>query len=151
MIALLVATAPAAAQNEEQADPLALFEAYQVGFLEVVAVSCYQVYSSVGIIATDYANGYIDEDTARFALGENALLLGACSAGVLEVGRLTPEGDSKALAELERLGELLGALNRLVSELDVLLASPGPQQEQAVEDARSAAEQLLDSYAAGGA
>lgn len=150
MTALVLAVAPAAAQDESRPDPLALCEAYQSGFLQVVAVCCYQVYSAVGIVATDYANGYIDEDTARFALSENALLLGACTAGVLEVIRLTPEQDHAALGELGRLEELLGALNRLVSELDLLLDDPDAEREQAVEDARSAAERLLDNYAAGG-
>jgi hypothetical protein len=150
MIALLLAGTAAMAQDGDQPDPLALCEAYQVGFLQVVAVCCYQAYSSVGIVATDYANGYIDEDTARFALSENALLLGACSAGVLEVIRLTPDEDQAALSELGRLEELLGALNQLVSELDLLLDNPDAEREQAVEDARSTVEQLLEDYAAGG-
>lgn len=149
LIALLLAISPAAAVAQEAGDsgPLALFEAYQVGFLQVVAVSCYQVYSATGIVATDYANGYIDEQTASFALSESALLLGACSASVLEVSRLTPAEDAAALAELDRLGELLAALNELVSSLDQLLDNPEDEQAAAVEDARATVEQLLDAYA----
>jgi hypothetical protein len=150
LIASVLAASPVQAQEAEPADPLALFEAYQVGFLQVVAVSCYQVYSSVGIVATDYSNGYINEETAGFALSESALLLGACSASVLEISQLTPEGDEAALAELDRLAGLLVALNELVSELDQLLDSPDDEQAAAVEDARARVEQLLDAYAASG-
>jgi len=147
----LLICVPVFAQDEPaKSDPLALFEAYQVGFLQVVAVSCYQVYSSTGIVATDYANGYVDEDTARFALDQNALLLSACSANVIEVGKLTPAEDTAASAELDRLGELLDALSGLITALDELLDNPDDAQEQAVEDARSRVEQLLDSYTAPG-
>jgi len=147
---LATTPAPAPAQEEEQRmeNILALFEAYQVGFLQVVAISCYQVYSSTGIIATDYANGYIDEDTAGFALSQNALLLSACSSNVLEVSRLTAAEDTTTHAELDRIEDLLAALNQLVTALDELLDNPEDAQAQAVEDARAEVERLLDSYAA---
>lgn len=147
---ILLVFCPAQAQDDQepQSDPLALFEAYQVGFLQVVAVSCYQIYSATGIVATDYANGYIDEDTARFALDQNALLLSTCSANLIEVGKLTPADDETASAELDRLGGLLDALNQLISALDDLLDNPDDAQAAVVEQARSNVEQLLDQYTA---
>ena len=144
------AAQPAGAAGEEQTaqppDMIALAEAYQTGYLQVVAVSCFQLYSSSGIIAADFAKGNIDAVTALDALDQNSLLHSVCYTTLTAIQQLTPPADSIALAEIARLLELLTAEDELLSALADVVTDPTEEKAAAVETARAKVEQTLDSY-----
>jgi len=144
------AVQPAGAAGDEQPpqppDMIALAEAYQTGYLQVVAISCFQLYSSSGIIATDFAKGNIDAATALDALDQNSLLHSVCYTTLTTIQELTPAADSIALAEIARLLGLLTAEDELLSSLADVITDPTDEQAAAVEAARAKVEQTLDSY-----
>jgi hypothetical protein len=127
-------------------DMIALAEAYQTGYLQVVAISCFQLYSSTGIIATDFAQGNIQAGTALDALDQNSLLHSACYTTLTAIQQLTPAADTIALAEIGRLLGLLEAEDELLSGLADVIADPTEEHAEAVEAARAKVEQTLDSY-----
>ena len=134
------------AQDEVKGDPFALFEAYQVGYLQVVAISCFQLYSSAGIIATDLSDGHIDGVTALYALEQNRLLLSACMTTLDSIASLTPVTDEAATAELLRLSGLLSAIGELYSALDDVCLEPTETNAANVEAERVEVEALFDEY-----
>lgn len=145
-----LAEAPANGQNAAgEIGPeqfLALAEAYQSGLLQVAAVACLQLYSSSGIIATDFARGNIDAPTALYALDQNSLLHSACYTALAEVQALTPASDEVALYELGRLLGLLTTEEALLSALADVFGEPTAEHEAAAEAARAEVEAALDVY-----
>jgi hypothetical protein len=143
---------PGAAQTPD-ADAISLAAAYQGGYFEVVSAACYQLYSSMGIIATDLSQGHINGETAVNALDQNALLLGACSTSLDDVRSKTPQDDAQGQQILARLDGLLHALGELHAALED--AATTPTQDRKALDAASAAvnaarqkvETALDEYA----
>jgi hypothetical protein len=133
-------------QTPQPPDMIALAEAYQTGYLQVVAISCFQLYSSSGIIATDFAKGNIDAATALNALDQNSLLHSVCYTTLTAIQELTPPADSLAQAEIARLLGLLTAEDELLSGLADVITDPTNENAAAVETARAAVEQSLDSY-----
>lgn len=125
---------------------LALFDAYQGGYLQVVAVSCFQLYYSTGIIATDFSQGHIDAGTATFALEKNALLHSACLTTVKDIFDKTPADDTLARLELKRLWDILLAEDALLRALGDALGKPGAETQAAVDNARQAVSDLLEAY-----
>lgn len=136
----------AAARQESAQDPLALFSAYQSGYLQVVAHSCFQLYSSTGIIATDFADGYINGETALYALEHNLLLHSVCVTTLIEIKTLTPEEDTVAHAEFDRLGTILDAQGDLLSAIEDVILTPTDENAAIVQAKREALERLLQSY-----
>lgn len=147
-------TGPAAAQQplvpaEQQLQELLdLAEAYQTGYLQVVAVCCYQLYSTCGIVAADYTSGYIDAETALFALDESGLLHSVCTSTLSSIRAVTPAGDTVALDELDRLETMLDAEGALLSALRDVIDEPTEQRIAAVETARLKVVEALDAYTA---
>ena len=138
---LLFPTA-APAQN----DIVALAGAYQQGYLQVVEVCCFQLYASTGVVATDFANGLIDGETALFALDQNRLLLSACISTLDHIISLTPKEDEAAHEVLGSLNALLLKENQLLTALTDVVAEPSEERSQQAEAARLAVEQALDAY-----
>jgi hypothetical protein len=133
-------------------DPFTLARAYQNGYLELAGAACYQLYTSLGIIATDYAQGHINSATAVSALDKNALLLGACSTSLEEISGLTPADDTQAQEILGRLTGLvtaLGGLHDALEEAAIVSGRDKKAQEAAaaVNTARAQVETALEAYA----
>lgn len=128
---------------------LQLFEAYQGGYLQVVAVACFQLYYSTGIIATDVANSSIDGETALYALQKNSLLNSTCVTTLAQIFELTPEADTSARGELKRLWDILILEDTLSRALADSLGSDDPALVAAVDKARADVEQALEAYTAG--
>ncbi len=146
VLGLLLCQAPAGARADNADDALELFAAYQVGYLQVVAHSCFQLYSSTGIIATDFAEGHINADTALYALEHNLLMHSVCVTTLIEIKSLTPEADAVAHAEFDRLGSILDAEGQLLSDLEDVILHPNDENTARVESSRAALELLLDEY-----
>jgi hypothetical protein len=136
--------APAEAGPEQF---LALAEAYQSGFLQLAALATLEIYSSAGIVATDFAAGYIDASTALTALDQISLLHSAGYYSLESVLALTPPADAVATAELTRLMELYVAEDALLSALYDVAGAPDEQRAAAAEAARARVETLLNAYA----
>jgi hypothetical protein len=151
---LLIQVSQAAAQDDESLlppeDKLAVFlelaEAYQVGYMQVVACCCYQLYVSTGIIATDFANGYIDGETALAAIDENSLLHSVCHATLIDIQSLTPADDVIAQRELGRLLTVLTSEQQLLEAIRAVMETPTDENAAAVESARKRVEQVIDEY-----
>lgn len=127
---------------------LDLFAAYQGGYMQVVAVACFQLYYSTGIIATDFAKNHIDADTATFALQKNSLLHSVCITTIKDIFDKTPADDTVARTELKRLWDILISEDALLNALADALASQAGDGQAKVEAARHDVEKLLDQYTA---
>jgi hypothetical protein len=153
-VALLVATfaQPVCAQEqltppEQQiADLLNLAQAYQSNYLELVAICCFQLYASTGVVATDYANGYISGETAMSALDSNQLLQSCCFTTLSEIVDLTPADDELLHAEAGRLLAIISAEGDLLTALRDVCLDPSDDNAARAEDARRQVETLLDEY-----
>lgn len=128
-------------------EALALFEAYQGGYEQVVAIAAYQLYYSTGLIDTEFKNGHIDAATATFALQQNSLLHSACLTTITDVCAKTPAGDGAALAELGRIKDVLLKEDDLLRALSDLFGNPSEEAAAAAEQARQAVAAALDEYA----
>jgi hypothetical protein len=128
---------------------LLLAETYQSSYFQVVAIACFQLYSSTGIIATDFDNGFIDAQTALNALDQSTLLHSVCSTTLLDIGELTPEGDRSAHEQIEGLLAVLSAEGLLISSLGDHIAAPGEENARLVSEAQLLLEQELERYMAG--
>ena len=128
---------------------LTLFEAYQGGYMQVIAVACFQLYYSTGIIATDLSNGYIDADTAAFALQKNSLLHSVCLTTLKDIFDKTPADDTVARQELKRLWDILITEDALLRALGDALGKPSTEAQAAVDQARQAAADALAAYTQG--
>ena len=126
-----------------------LARAYQTGYLEVVALSCFQIYASTGVIATDFSNGFISPDTALNALDKNRLLHSSCYTSLQTIIELTPPGDELTNSELNRLMSLIVAEDVLLTAVAEVFSEPTDANAAAVETARAQVEELLDSYTQG--
>lgn len=147
----VLADSGADSAGEERA--LRLAAAYQSGYLNVTATACFQLYSSMGIIAGDLAAGYITGATALSALEQNGLLLSVCQSSLEEVQLLTGADDKQGTELLLRIGGMLEALGGLHSALVGAATAPrGDAQqrqaaERAVDTARAAVETALENFA----
>lgn len=149
-------SAPSAARAQESLKPpeqqlsvlLELASTYQSSYLQVVAVSCFQLYSSTGIIATDFSHGYLAATTALDALEKNTLLLSVCLTTLTDLREITPADDTPALAEIDRLLGILNAENELVNALTEVCLNPSDTNSALVETTRGRVEAALDSYTA---
>jgi hypothetical protein len=145
-IAALLRPQPGRAEMEPE-QFLRLAESYQSGYLRVVAVSCYQIYSSTGVIATAFSEGHIDGPQAMEALGDNGLLHSVCYSTLLDVQQNTPEEDKASRREIAKLAELLVLEDNLLRSLSDVFSYPGAEAEKKVEAARRKVEQKLDALA----
>jgi hypothetical protein len=128
---------------------LELFDAYQGGYLQVVAVACFQLYYSTGIIATDFSAGNIDAETAAFALQKNSLLHSVCVTTIQDIFDKTPADDSVARQELKRLWDILITEDALLRALTDATGQPGAEAQAAVDTARQAVSAALEAYTKG--
>lgn len=150
----LPAPAPASAQEsleppeQQLEDLLDLATAYQSSYFQMVAVSCFQLYSSTGIIATDFANGFIDTSTALSALDQNGLLLSVGLTTLTDLQALTPDDDKVARAEIAGLLAILTAEEQLLSALGEVCTAPTEANSAQVEAQRNRVEAALDAYTA---
>lgn len=145
---------PAAAPGDPAAPPksgeeafLDLVSAYQSGYLQVVAVSCYQLYAGAGLVEGAFRAGHIDGPTALDILGQNSLLHSVCYTTLVDIQALTPMEDRVAQTEINRLGLLLETENQLLIALSDFFAQPTEANGQKVDAARAGVEQTLDQYA----
>ena len=158
MVMISVMCAPQARAQESLVPPeqqwqelLTLAEAYQANYLEVVAICCYQLYATTGIVATDYANGYIDAEAALSALDGNSLLQSSCQSTLSEIIELTPDDDEVLHAEAGRLLAIIEAEGRLLNTLRDVCVNPDDANVALTEAARQEVEQLLNEYTSTGA
>lgn len=147
----VLTAAPLAAQSQPAPPPeasaaLALFEAYQSGYLQLAALSCFQLYSSTGVIVGDFDRGSIDRGLAMEALEHNLLLYSACQSTLEAVTACTPQQDQAALAELARLKRILDAEGVLFKVLQEYFGEQGEENTKAAEAALAALEKELDQY-----
>ena len=153
-LCLAMSCLPAWAQSAEgaQAAPspqnaLELAAAYQSGYLQVVAVSCFQLYSSTGIIQTDLESGIISPATALTALEHNSLLHSVCMTTLSDIRELTPVTDTVGITELDRLLALLTAEGDLLRALQDFCLSQTEATYTAVCRAQEQVEEALTEYA----
>jgi hypothetical protein len=151
LLALPVRAQESLAPPEQQlAELLELAEAYQSGYFEVVALCCYQLYASTGVIATDFANGYIGTEVALEALDENSLLHSACVTTLLQIDGLTPEGDTAARGEIRLLLSLLTAEGELLDAVRQTFIAPTEENAARAELARQQVARALTDYTEAG-
>lgn len=158
---MLLSQVPSSASGEEVsssdsqaglASQLAI--AYQSGFLSVCAAACFQLYSSMGVIASDLAAGHISGNTAVDALDHTSLLLSVCQGSLAEVKQLTDPADRTAIELLNRLSRMLDSLVSLHMALVEAASTPRSDSKrrsaaaEAVEQARIAVESALEQYSA---
>ena len=142
------ADASPAAPPDAMAEFLDLASAYQSGYFQVVAVSCFQLYSSAGIIATDFENGYIDSAVALEAVTQASLLHSVCTTTLITIGELTPPEDTVAHAEIEGLLAVLSAEGLLISTLTDLFGELTAENAAAVAAAKQIVDQEMERYIA---
>lgn len=135
------------AEADEREDALELFTAYQQGYLDVVAVSCFQLYSSSGVVTTDYLNDYIDADTALEALDHNRLLLSVCITTLERIRGKTPVDDIEAHREFNRLGTMLTALRSYLDASSRFMLEPTQDAADAADVAQFALDQAMEEFA----
>jgi hypothetical protein len=140
------AAEPAKAPGNKVVD---LVQAYQSGYLEVVAISCFQLYSATGIVAVDFIGGKIDGQTAIGALEQSRLLHSACTSTLDEIIALTPEGDKVITNELGLLQRMLAAEGTLFNVLSDYYSQPTDANFDLVQKALADVEQLLEAYTSG--
>jgi len=132
--------------EQRWAELLTLAQAYQSNYLELVAICGFQLYASTGVVATDYANGYIDAETALSALDGNRLLQSCCFSTLTEIVALTPVDDELLHAEAGRLLAIIKAEGDLLNALREVCLAPSDSTEAQTEEARRQVEMLLDEY-----
>jgi hypothetical protein len=147
--ALLVLLPHQAHAAETPEAVIQLVEAYQGGYLEVVAVSCYQIFSSTGLIANAFADGGLEGPAALDQLSHNSLLHSACYTTLVRIQQLTPIEDSVARAEIQRLAEILELEDTMLRTLADVFSYPDDAAAAKVEKARRAVADALDTYAEG--
>jgi len=125
---------------------LTLAQAYQSNYFELVAICTYQLYASTGIVATDFANGYIDSETALTALDANSLLQSSCFTTLTQIIELTPADDEELHAEAARLLAIITAEGQLLGALRDVCVDPSEANAVLAEEARSRVEELLNEY-----
>ncbi len=153
LLCMALSTALAWAQEDAPpADPMpagiALAGAYQSGYMQVVAISCFQLYISAGIIQTDLLNGVISPAVALNNLEYCSLLQSVCATTLEEVRALTPTEDPTGLAELDRLIAMNTAEGELLRTLQDFCANADDETYTAVVNAQQAVEAALDDYTA---
>src|SRR5687768_3861832 len=90
LLTLLLAR-PAAAAELTPDQFLRLAEAYQGGYLQLLAASALQVYSTAGLVATDFSEGRRDGVASADTLADTQLLHSVSYATLLEVQKNTPK------------------------------------------------------------
>ena len=147
---IAASAAPLAQQEGPPTQPgpaaVALFEAYQSGYLQLVAISCFQLYSSTGVVSADFVNGVVDGERAMQMLEHNLLLHSACQTTLADITARTPANDKTALAELGRLKKILDAEGTLFNALSDFFAGPTQETSDAAKQALAAVEAELDDY-----
>lgn len=143
---LLCCVPPAAAQRDDAERALDLFVAYQGGYFQVVAVSCFQLYSSTGIIVSDFEIGVIDGGLAQSALERSRLLLSVCTTSLENIRTATPIDDQAAQAEIGRLGHLLSKLVIMFDALDDKFIYPSDENSALADKALAELDYAMEQY-----
>lgn len=144
--ALLFCLQPVVAQNRDSKRALDLFAAYQGGYFQVVAVSCFQLYSSSGIITSDFEVGVIDGGLAQSALERSRLLLSVCTTSLENIRTTTPIDDQAAQAEIGRLGHLLSKLVIMFDALDDKFIYPSDENSALADKALAELDYAMEQY-----
>jgi hypothetical protein len=145
LLAVVLAAPVAKAQDGEAA--LALFEAYQSGYLQLAAVSCFQLYAASGVVTTDFLNGFIDAGTATQALDHNRLLLSTGITTLENIRAKTPEEDLAAHAEFGRLSAMFAALQRYMDAVEDFVMDPTEPSADAADAAQAALDRAMEEFA----
>lgn len=153
LLSVLLLAVPGWAQEDAPAEGavpqgIALAGAYQSGYLQVVAVSCFQLYISAGIIQSDLLNGVISPAIALDSLEYNSLMQSVCATTLEEIRSLTPAEDPAGLAELDRLISINTAEGELLRALQDFCTNTSDTTYAAVVDAQHNVEAALDDYTA---
>jgi hypothetical protein len=141
------AQAPEAGPTSAAPNGLELAATYQSGYLQVVAVSCYQLYSSTGIIQTNLVDGMISPATALTALEHNSLLQSVCLTTLSDIRALTPDADAAGQAELDRLLSIATTEGELLRALQDYCTAPSDATATALDAAQQQVEAALTAYA----
>ena len=147
---LFIAQPSAAQEQVDQAQAvqgaLELFAAYQSGYFQVVAVSCFQLYSTSGIIASDFEAGVVDGVLAQQALERSRLLLSVCTTSLAQIKVATPLGDTAAHDELLRLAHLLDKLVGLFDAMDNKFIYPSEENLSRADKALAELDYAMEQY-----
>jgi hypothetical protein len=145
-LALFAQPMPARAEvTPEQFVKLA--EAYQGGYLQLLAASALQVYSTAGIVATEFSSGKRSGVDAADALADTTLLHGVAYSSLLEVQKATPKEDAKATTQIGKLAGVLVAEQQLLGALQDVFSNPTDKNAARVQTAKENVGKLLDKLA----
>ncbi len=139
-------TLPARAQvTPEQFVRLA--EAYQSGYLQLLTASALQVYSTAGLVATEFSAGRRSGVDAADALADTTLLHSVAYTSLLEVQKATPKEDAQSAAEIGKLAAVLVAEQQLLGALTDVFSNPTDKNAQRVQTAKENVGKLLEKLA----
>ena len=145
---LVLAGQPQAGHAEVTPDQFVkLAEAYQSGYLQLLAASALQVYSTAGIVATEFSAGKRSGLDAADALADTTLLHSVAYSTLLEVQKSTPKDDAKAAGHIGKLAAVLVAEQQLLGALQDVFSNPTDKNAQRVQTARESVSKLLDKLA----
>jgi hypothetical protein len=138
------AETPTAAEGSAAPPAVALAAAYQGAFYDLLPAACFQLYSTLGIIAGDLGAGHINRETAMAALDRNSLLLGVCTDSLAAVKAKTPAEDKRATALLAKLAAILAALGGLDNALVDACSASSAKEQSAANTAVNVARQKVE-------
>jgi hypothetical protein len=142
---LLLLAAPAAGSAEVTPDQfVALAESYQSGYLQLLAASALQVYSTAGIVATEFSSGKRSGVDSADALADTTLLHSVAYSTLLEVQKATPKDDAKSQAQIGKLAAVLVGEQQLLGALTDVFSNPTEKNAQRVQTAKESVGKLLD-------
>jgi hypothetical protein len=113
-----------------------LAETYQAGYLQLLGASALQIYSTAGLIGTDFSRGLMDGPEAADALADTALLHGVSYATLLEVQQRTPKEDAAAHGEIGKLAAVLVEEQVLLLALQDVFSNPTDGNAKRVDTAK---------------
>jgi len=133
---------PTKAQTTED-DFLKLAEAYQGGYLQLLAASAAQVYSTAGIVGTAFSKGQLDGPTAADQLSDTQVLHSVCYSTLLDIQQATPKDDAASSAQIGQLAAVFVAENQLLLALGDVFSNPSDTNAKRVETARAGVQKAL--------
>ncbi len=127
---------------------LELADAYQNGYLQLLAASTLQIYSTAGLVGTAFRQGEMDGPGAADALSDITLLHGVCYATLLEVQKTTPHDDKVSANELGKLAAVLVEQQHLLLALQDVFSNPTDSNAERVQTAKENVSKLLTQLVA---
>jgi hypothetical protein len=127
---------------------LKLAQSYQSGYLQLLAVSAVEVYSTSGLIGTAFSKGQMSGPEAAEALTDTRMLHSVSYSTLLDVQKNTPAEDKDAARRVGQLAAALLAEQQLLDALGDVFSNPTSGNAKRVESARSEVDRQLDELLA---